>query len=310
MGRLGPAPGRAHQAFISSRERVSMSPSPPHHMLPAASSDARRNLAPTYDLSYRDVFWRDRAYEDRCDRLALRRMLPGSGRHLLDLGAGFGRLIDEYGSFDMVTLVDASPVMLDAARHRAGEDRRFAFVLAPADRLPIPDDSVDVVVAIRLLVHLEDPGPVFREIARVLRPGGRCIIEFANRRHILALLRRAAGRQSWSPRGAGAQQYLPGHFAHQPVTVRRQLHDAGLQPVAIRAVSMFRSAWLKKLFGPLRLAALDGWLQDPLGRFVLSPSVFVASVRSEPTQVRETLRAVDPEALPAVAVRALGRGEE
>lgn len=47
----------------------------------------------------------------------------------------------------MVTLVDASPVMLDAARHRAGEDRRFAFVLAPADRLPIPDDSVDVVVS-------------------------------------------------------------------------------------------------------------------------------------------------------------------
>lgn len=276
----------------------------------AASSDVRRNLAPTYDLSYRDVFWRDRTYEDRCDRLALRQMLPGSGRHLLDLGAGFGRLIDEYGSFERVTLIDASPVMLDAARDRAGEDKRFAFVLAPADRLPIPDDSVDVVVAIRLLVHVEDPGPVFREIARVLRPGGRCIIEFANRRHLLSLLRHAAGRQAWSPRGAGAQQYLPGHFAHQPATVRRQLHDAGLQPVAIRAVSMFRSAWLKKLFGPLRLAALDEWLQVSLGRLVLSPSVFVASVRSEPRQVRETLPGLDPEALPAFAVRVPVRGEE
>jgi hypothetical protein len=54
---------------------------------------------PIYDLSYRDEFWASRDYEDRCDRLALRALLPASGGHLLDLGAGFGRLVDEYQQF-------------------------------------------------------------------------------------------------------------------------------------------------------------------------------------------------------------------
>lgn len=252
---------------------------PPHALEPL--NETPPTSPPEYDLSYRDTFWHGREYEDQCDRLAIRSFLRPGGRRLLDLGAGFGRLVDEYDPFEDVTLVDASAAMLDAARLRLAGDPRVTFVTADAIDLPFPDATFDTVVAVRLLVHFRDPGPVFREIARVLRPGGRFIVEFANRRHLLAAVRYLTRRQSWSPSAQRPHEYLPGHFAHQPTTVESQLRSVGLQPDARRAVSLFRSARLKRLVPARVLAALESPLQGPLGRIAPSPSIYVRSIRAD-----------------------------
>lgn len=235
---------------------------------------------PRYDLSYRDEFWAVREYEDRCDRLALRALLPGTGGHLVDLGAGFGRLVDEYGGFEAVTLVDASPTMLEAARARVGSDPRLFLIAADARHLPIPDASVDVVVAVRLLVHIGDPEEIFREITRILMPGGTLIVEFPNRRHLLAGLRYLVGRQAWSPRTPEPHEYLDGHFAHHPATIETQLRDAGLSPDQRRSVSLFRLASLKRRVPAHVLARMEAPLQRPLGLLAPGPSVYVRAIRS------------------------------
>lgn len=242
-----------------------------------SAPDRGRPEPPTYDLSYRDAFWASRAYEDLCDRLALRALLPGRGAQLLDLGAGFGRLSDEYAAFDRVTLVDASPVMVDAARERVGADPRFTVVQADATDIPIASGSIDVVVAVRLILHVRHPDAVFAEVSRVLRPGGLFILEFPNRNHLLARLRYLAHRQGWAPGGPDSHEYREGHFSHQPATVARQLRRAGLVPVKRRAVSLFRSARLKALVPARHLARVEAPLQAPLGRLAPSPSVYIAS---------------------------------
>ena len=47
---------------------------------------------------YRTRFWegQGRDYEDQVERIALRRLMPPDGKTLIDIGAGFGRLADEY----------------------------------------------------------------------------------------------------------------------------------------------------------------------------------------------------------------------
>ena len=122
-------------------------------------------IAPRYDLVNRimtfglDVRWRKQATR----ALAL---LPGST--IVDLAAGTGDFCRELAKGGLVPVgVDLSFGMLAAARTEA------PLVQGDALRLPLPDASVDGVTcgfALRNFVALE---PVFAELARVVRPGGR-----------------------------------------------------------------------------------------------------------------------------------------
>ncbi len=246
--------------------------------LPRTRARLAGDRPPRYDVSYRDVFWRSRGYEDRCDRIALRALLPGGGGQLLEIGAGFGRLAREYSEFDHVVLLDASPEMREAARERLGDDSRFEIVAGDAAHLGFPNASFDAVVAVRLLLHLPDPGPTFLEVARVLKPGGVFIVEFPNRRHLLAIARHVLGRQPWRPSARAPHEYRNGHFSHHPGQVREQLRAAGLQPREQRAASFFRSRPVKKLLPISLLLAMEARLQAPLGKLTPAPSVYVRAV--------------------------------
>src|SRR4051794_35997926 len=168
-----------------------------------ASGDMTTNLdvqphddaIPEYDLAYRDVFWSTRDYEDLCDRAAIQALLPRGGGRLIEVGAGFGRLVDEYAGYREVVLFDSSEALLDAGRERLSSDPRLEFVLGDAHALPFPDASFDAVVRVRVAHHFADAGRVFREFARVLRPGGVLVLEFANKQHVKSVVKYALRRQ-------------------------------------------------------------------------------------------------------------------
>ena len=108
---------------------------------------------------------------------SLGRLQPGE--RVLDLGSGAGTdslvAAQMVGPTGRVTGIDMTPEMLDKAR-RGAEAMGAAnvdFVEGEVETLPFPDSSFDVVISNGVIDLVPDKDAVFREIFRVLEPGGR-----------------------------------------------------------------------------------------------------------------------------------------
>lgn len=104
----------------------------------------------------------------------LESVLPPPGGVTLDLGCGEGRSSRELARLGhRVVGVDRSPTLVRAA---AAAAPGVPVVLADAGALPLPDASVDLVVACMCLHDIDDLGGAVREVGRVLRDDGQLCI--------------------------------------------------------------------------------------------------------------------------------------
>ncbi len=106
------------------------------------------------------------------------RLRPSAGKSLLDLASGTGDVAANWRALGggPVWATDINEAMLSAGRDRAiarGLAADFAYVVADAESLPVPDRSVDVVTIAFGLRNCTDKGAVLAEARRVLKPGGR-----------------------------------------------------------------------------------------------------------------------------------------
>ena len=231
--------------------------------------------------SYRARFWegQGREYEDLAERIALRHLLPPSGRRLVELGASFGRLADLYAGYDQVILLDYAKSGLREAQERLGRSDRYIYVAADIYNLPLAAGACDTAVTVRVLHHLADIPAALKQVARVLQPGGSYVVEYANKRNLKAVARYAARRQKWSPYDPQPYEFARLNFDFHPTWMARQLSDAGFRVEAGRAVSHFRQPALKRLVSAPVLAALDGSIQRVSAAWKLAPSVFLRAAR-------------------------------
>jgi len=125
------------------------------------------------------------------------------GDTVLDLGAGHGLLTlaaHERIGDAWVLAVDPSVGALEEllrAAHEVGANG-IMYLVGDAEVLPLPDSSVDVAIARSVLVHVADTGAAVRELARVLRTGGRLSLREPLNRGGTYL----ATAVDWSPLGA------------------------------------------------------------------------------------------------------------
>lgn len=101
---------------------------------------------------------------------------------VVDVGCGTGSALRRIASrVPDGTLIGLDPIprMVEIARERASKDpngHRIEFREAPAEQLPLEDDSADLIFAFDSIDHWQDKAAGLREIRRVLRPEGRLVV--------------------------------------------------------------------------------------------------------------------------------------
>jgi len=167
------------------------------------------------------------------------------GRNVLDVGCGDGELALELAKRGgIVTGIDASAAMIATAKTRATEHNAdVTFRVATAEQLPFAAGQFHVVTAVTILCFVEDARPVFREITRVLRPGGRLVIGELGKWSTWAAARRL---RAWF----GSRLWRQGHF-RSATELAVLAAQAGLRVERIRGAIYYpRSPLAARLLSP------------------------------------------------------------
>lgn len=228
-------------------------------------------------------YWEGRDYEHAAEEMAITRLLKG--QHFttaVDVGGGYGRLskfLTKYA--DKVVLAEPSQQQLDIGKDYLKDTPQVDRQLLQASDLKMQDASVDLVLVVRVLHHLPDPMPEFSEIARVLKPGGVFLLEFANNAHMLNRLRygmkgRPIPREPVDIRTGEhrTEDEIP-FVNHHPATVIRQLERAGFKIDRSLSGSNLRSPRLKKIVPQKLLLSLENVMQPTLAKAYFGPSIWL-----------------------------------
>jgi len=225
---------------------------------------------------YQTSFWEqgDRAYEDRVEALALRRLLPANGELLLEVGAGAGRNTPRYQGFKRVVLLDYSRSQLEQAQLRLGRRASYLYVAADAYRLPFVAGLFDAATMIRTLHHMVEPERALQQVRRVLQPKATFILEYANKQNLKAIFRYFLRRQDWSPFTPEPVEFADLNFDFHPKSVRSWLRESDFRLERQLTVSHFRLGVLKRYLPLGLMVGLDALMQWSGDWWQLAPSVF------------------------------------
>jgi ubiquinone/menaquinone biosynthesis C-methylase UbiE len=228
---------------------------------------------------YQERFWGagGRAYEDAAEALALKRLLPVRGQHLLELGAGAGRNTPRYGGFERVTLLDYSTTQLKQALEKLGNGPRYRYIAADIYKLPFAPSSFDAATMIRTLHHFAQPQLALQQVRGCMTGGAIFILEFANKRNIKSVLRYAAGKQKWNPFTRESVEFAELNFDFHPAAIKSMLWDCGFMIEDQLSVSYLRADFFKKFFPQKMLTGIEAFLQRTASWTAYSPSLFLRS---------------------------------
>lgn len=210
----------------------------------------------------------ERGIHARFRNRILARLRPDSV--LLDLGAGrgFRPAMDFRGCAARICGVDPDPCVLE---NRCLDE---AKVLEGA-AIPYPDATFDLVVSDNVLEHLDDPVAVFREVLRVLKPGGLFLAKTPNRWHyvpVLAAVTPETFHKFYNEKlGRKAEDTFPTRYrANSERAIKRIAGEAGLEVVEVEHFEG-RPDYLR-ISAPTYLA---GWLYER----VVNASTLLRGVR-------------------------------
>ena len=236
------------------------------------------------DSDYQTVFWdnANRAYEDQSEDIAFKKLLPKSGKRMLEIGAGAGRNTPRYSGYEKIYLFDYALTQMQQAKQRLGESDRLVYAAADVYHLPYNDNVFDGATMIRVIHHLSEIDPAMAEIQRVMEKDSTFILEFANKRNIKAILRYLTGKQKWNPFSKEQVEFVKFNYDNHPDTIKATLEAHGFSIERALSVSNLRIGALKNDPKNLKwMLKAEDIMQDLFSGIKLSPSVFLKCRQNE-----------------------------
>ena len=185
---------------------------------------------------------------DELEHAIVRDLLPVSGRRIIDVGCGFGRLSDCYlDRFQQVIMVDGSMSLLHQAYERTAG--KAICIASDATNLPFRNASFDSVLMIRVFHHISDSRACLSELHRILCNDGTFIFSYLNKRNPLRILSWLARRETSNPftiEPAGVGTRL---ISHHPKDVHRMLAESDFVDVHYYGAGVFD--WVAGKLGPM-----------------------------------------------------------
>jgi len=179
-------------------------------------------------------------------------LVPAPGRRTLDVGCGEGTVARELAALGHAVGLDVSPSLVALAREAAPD---ADFVVGDATALPFEDGAFDLVLAVNVLMNVDDLDAAVAEAARVLAPGGRLCVSIVHPVY-------SAGDAYLEPR-----VYEERHERHGVRLVLRNAH----RPLEAYSRTLERAGFLVEAIREPRLG----------GRFALTPMfVFLRAVKA------------------------------
>lgn len=175
-----------------------------------------------------EEFWNDypKRKLDELEHAIVRNLLPISGRRIIDVGCGYGRMADCYlGRFKQVIMVDGSMSLLHQAMERTRG--QAIYIACDARKLPFRTASFDAVLMIRVFHHIQDSLANLSEMHRLLCDDGRFVFSYMNKRNALRIIRWMIGANRDNPfdiEPAGVGSTL---ISHHPTAVHRMMQESG-----------------------------------------------------------------------------------
>lgn len=224
-----------------------------------------------------EQFWRGPAkrYLDQLEHAIVAHALAG-GDSVVEIGAGFGRLASSYvGKYRHVHMVEPASNLRAIAQRKYGQSVEYHD--ARVEELPFPSESIGAVLMVRVFHHLGDPASAVHEISRVLKPEGRLLLSYSNKRNLKRMAAFALGKVE-NPFNDKLEKYYEFLIGHSPHYVESLLNTNGFD-----ISEQFGVGVADKLVGALPTIATllrpSLFLSRVLGTLKIAPTQFVVAVK-------------------------------
>lgn len=242
----------------------------------------------SYDFYDYISYWKNRNFEDNCERIVIEKIfqLMPKKEKLIDIGGGYGRLASTYISYFKNCLIVDPSINLVKKGKQLYKNKNVSFSIGSLPDLPVKDNTFDCAIMVRVMHHIKDPLPAFKEVNRILKEDGYFVLEFANKIHFIArwnaFFRRDSqfkyNLESLDRRSENSIREKKISFLnHHPKMILEDLQKSGFEMVSVYSVSNLRSTILKKIIPARILLKLESIFQKLFAQIFFGPSIFIVT---------------------------------